>query len=156
MTWKLPRRAKIIPEPFPLDIVYIDDDFLVVNKPAGVTHPSRMGGTGTLANAVTYYWQGLGRNSLFRPINRLDRDTSGLVLIGKSQFAHQGIFKQQKGYAIERQYIALIEGEMEKDNDQINQPIARPDEKKRRRIVDPSGQRAITHYLVPDMQDKPC
>ena len=81
--------SKIIPASIPLDIVYEDVDFLVVNKPAGMsTHPSRPGGTGTLANAVTYYWQGFGRNTLFRPINRLDKDTSGLILIGNSQFAH--------------------------------------------------------------------
>lgn len=138
---------KIIPEAIPLDIVYEDEDFLVVNKPPGMsTHPSRLGGTGTLANAVTYYWQTLGRNTLFRPINRLDRDTSGLVLVGNSQFAHQGIFSQK----IERKYIALVEGEPEKDTGIINQPIARLDEKMRQRIVREDGQSAVTHYQVID------
>lgn len=140
---------KIIPEPIPLDIVYQDEDFLVINKPAGMsTHPSRRGDTGTLANAVTYYWQRLGRNTLFRPINRLDRDTSGLVLIGNSQFAHQGIFRQKKGRIVERGYIALVEGTMEKDSDRIDQPIARLDDKKRQRTVHPDGQPAVTHYKV--------
>ncbi len=140
---------EIIPESIPLDIVYEDEDFLVVNKPAGMsTHPSRLGGTDTLANAVTYYWNGLGRNTLFRSINRLDRDTSGLVLIANSQFAHQDIFKQQKCCRIERQYIALVEGLMEQYNGSIDQPILRPDIKRRRRIVDPCGQRAVTHYQV--------
>lgn len=139
--------SEIIPEPIQLDIVYEDEDFLVVNKPAGMsTHPSRPGGTGTLANAVTYYWQGSGRNTLFRPINRLDRDTSGLVLIGNSQFAHQGIFKRKKCSLVERRYIALVEGEMEKDNGRIDQPIARLDDKRRLRIVNPGGQQAVTHY----------
>ena len=141
--------SDIIPEPIPLDIVFEDVDFLVVNKPAGMsTHPSRLGGTGSLANAVTYYWQGLGRNTLFRPINRLDRDTSGLILIGKSQFAHQGIFNQIKDRVIERRYIALVEGEMAKDSDCIDQPIARPDDTMRRRIVHPGGHPAVTHYKV--------
>jgi len=141
--------SKIIPESIPLDIVYEDDDFLVVNKPAGMsTHPSRKGGTGTLANAVTYYWQELGINSLFRPINRLDRDTSGLVLIGKSQFAHQAIFKQKKWRIVERKYIALVEGVMAKDEDRIDQPIARLDDKLRKRIVHPDGYPAVTHYKV--------
>jgi len=140
---------KIIPEAIPLDVVYEDEDFLVVNKPSDMSvHPSSLGGAGTLANAVTYYWQRIGINILFRPINRLDRDTSGLVLIAKSQFAHQGIFKQQKCCKIERQYIALVEGQMEKDSDYIDQPILRPDVKRRRRIVDPDGQRAVTHYQV--------
>lgn len=142
---------KIIPESIPLDIVYEDEDFLVVNKPAGMsTHPSRLGGTGTLANAVTYYWQRLGKSTLFRPINRLDRDTSGLVLIGNSQFAHQGIFNQIKCHFIERRYIALVEGAMAKDNNCIDQPIARLDDKKRRRIVHPGGHPAVTHYKVLD------
>lgn len=144
----LTEESKIVPEPLPLDIVYEDADFLVVNKPAGLsTHPSHLGGTGTLANAVTYYWQELGRNNLFRPINRLDKETSGLVLIGNSQFAHQAIFKQLKGHKIERQYIALVEGVVAKDNDCIDQPIARQGDT-RRRIVHPDGDPAITHYKV--------
>ncbi len=145
----LTEESKIIPESIPLDIVYEDVDFLVVNKPAGMsTHPSRLGGTGTLANAVTYYWQELGRNTLFRPINRLDKDTSGLILIGNSQFAHQGIFNQLKGRSIQRGYIALVEGAMAKDSDRIDQPIARQDDKSRRRIVHSDGQPAVTHYKV--------
>ncbi|KUK52126.1 MAG: Pseudouridine synthase [Desulfotomaculum sp. 46_296] len=69
-------------EPVPIEIVYEDEDFLAVNKPAGIsTHPSRPGGVGTLANAVTYYWQGLGRNTLFRPINRLTFSTESPFLI---------------------------------------------------------------------------
>lgn len=145
----LTEESKIIPESIPLDIVYEDVDYLVVNKPAGMsTHPSRIGGTGTLANAVTYYWQGLGRNTLFRPINRLDKDTSGLILIGNSQFAHQGIFNQIKGRNIERRYIALVEGEMAKDSGRIDQPITRQDDFGRRRIVRSDGHPAVTHYQV--------
>lgn len=145
----LTEENKIIPESIPMDIVYEDMDFLVVNKPSGMsTHPSRLGGTGTLANAVTYYWQELGRNTLFRPINRLDKDTSGLLLIGKSQFAHQGVFNQVKGCSIDRSYIALVEGVMAKDSGRIDQPIARQDDKSRRRIVHPDGHPAVTHYKV--------
>lgn len=139
----------IIPEAVPLDIVCEDEDFLAVHKPAAMSiHPSRPGGIGTLANAVTYYWQRMGRKTLFRPINRLDRDTSGLVLIAKSQFAHQAIFKQQQNRKIEKRYMALVEGRMEKNEDLIDLPILRPDAAKRRRIVDPGGQKALTHYRV--------
>lgn len=145
----LTEESKIIPESIPLDIVYEDADFLVVNKPSGMsTHPSRIGGTGTLANAVTYYWQGLGRNTLFRPINRLDKDTSGLILIANSQFAHQGIFNQIKGRSLERRYIALVEGTMANDSGSIDQPIAREDDFGRRRLVRSDGQPAVTHYKV--------
>jgi len=140
---------KIIPESIPLAIVYEDEDFVAVNKPTGMSiHPSHLGGTGTLANAVTYHWQGLGKNILFRPINRLDKDTSGLVLIGKSQFAHQGIFNQLKQHTLNRRYIALVEGSMTIDHGRIDQPITRLDDHKRRRTVHPTGQSAITHYQV--------
>lgn len=139
----------IIPEPLPLDIVYEDEDFLVVNKPAGMsTHPSRQGGTGTLANAVTYYWQRMGCRCLFRPINRLDMDTSGLVLIGKSQFAHQGLFNQPKCRLIEKRYIALVDGLISKEQGRIDQPIARLDQNKRRRTIHPDGLPAVTDYEV--------
>jgi 23S rRNA pseudouridine1911/1915/1917 synthase len=145
----LTEENRIVPESISLDIVYEDMDFLAINKPAGMsTHPSRLGGTGTLANAVTYYWRGLEKNALFRPINRLDRDTSGLMLIANNQFAHQGIFKQMKNRNIERRYIALVEGEMAIDYDRIDQPIFRPDDKKRRRIVHPGGHPAVTYYQV--------
>jgi len=145
----LTEENRIIPEPVPLDIIYEDTDFLVVNKPAGMsTHPSRLGGTGTLANAVTYYWQNLGKNSLFRPVNRLDKDTSGMILIGNSQFAHQSIFNQMKGRNIERSYVALVGGEMVKDSGCIDQPIARQSDNSRRRIVSSDGHRAVTHYTV--------
>ena len=148
-------KSKIIPESIPLDIVYEDMDYLVVNKPAGMsTHPSRPGDTGTLANAVTYYWQGLGRNTLFRPINRLDKDTSGLILIGNSQFAHQGIFTQIKDRILKRNYIALVEGAMVKDSGLIDQPIARPDDQLRRRIVHSDGRPAVTHYQAVDKYPK--
>lgn len=139
----------IVPQEIPLDIIYQDQDFLVINKPPGMSiHPSRRGGTGTLANAVTHYWLKKGRPTLFRPINRLDRDTSGLVLIGSSQFAHQGVFRQFDRRLIDRQYTALVEGVVEDDFGSIDLPIARLDETSRRRIVHPEGQPAVTKYRV--------
>ena len=139
----------IIPENLPFEIVYEDDDFLAVNKTAGMsTHPSRQGGRGTLANAVAYYWQKTGKHLLFRPINRLDMDTSGLILIGKSQFAHQGLFNQKSSRLMEKRYLALVEGTPAADQGRIDQPIARLDEKKRRRSVHPDGLTAVTDYTV--------
>lgn len=146
---ELAEENKIIPEPIPLDIIYEDTDFLVINKPAGMsTHPSRLGSTGTLANAVTYYQQSQGRNTLFRPINRLDKDTSGLILIGNSQFAHQGVFNQIKGRSLERRYMALVEGVIEKGRGCIDFPIARQEDNSRQRIIRPDGDPAVTHYEV--------
>jgi 23S rRNA pseudouridine1911/1915/1917 synthase len=140
---------KIIPEPLPLEVIYEDQDYLVVNKPAGLsTHPSRKNGTGTLANAVAFLWQTRGQNTYFRPINRLDRDTSGLVLIGNNQFAHQAIFNPKKNPNFERYYLALVEGVLAKDEGYIDQPIAHPDVSQRLRIVHPDGRKAVTHYRV--------
>jgi len=139
----------IVAENLPLDIVYEDEDFLVVNKPSGMAiHPSKSGGTGTLANAVTFDWQKAGIHTLFRAINRLDKDTSGLVLIGKTQFAHQGVFVQDEQRGIRKRYIALAEGLISEDSGTINQPIACLDPAKRQRTVHPNGQPAITHYKV--------
>ncbi len=145
----LGEQSEIVPEAVPLKIVYEDEDILVVDKPAGMpVHPSKRYQAGTLANAVTYYWQQSGHSALFRPINRLDKDTSGLVLIGKNQFAHQGIFRQQQKRRVERGYYALVEGAVVPDHGRIAEPIARLEDRARRRIVAPHGQPAATNYAV--------
>jgi len=145
----LAEENRILPQTMKLEIVYEDDDFLVVDKPPGMAiHPSRPGGTGTLANGVTAHWQAAGLDSLFRPINRLDMDTSGLVLVGKNQFAHQGLFNRKDGPCLEKRYLALAEGVFSSELGCIDLPILRPDEKMRRRTVHPDGQPAVTHYQV--------
>lgn len=145
----LDERSEILPEAIPLEIVYEDEDLLVVDKPAGLSvHPAKRCQTGTLANAVAYYWRQSGHNALFRPINRLDRETSGLVLIGKSQYAHQAIFRQQKGRRVERRYIALVEGVAERERGCVEAPILRPEDRSRKRTVSPAGRPAATNYTV--------
>lgn len=111
-------------------------------------HSQRGGPEITLANAVTYYWAEQGRSVLFRPINRLDKDTSGLVLVGKSQYAHQAMYRQQQAGTITRRYLAVMEGIVAKDNGCIDLPIAQLDPELRPRTVDPSGKRAITYFKV--------
>ncbi len=146
---ELGEQSGIVPEDLPLGIVYEDEDLMAVDKPAGMpVHPSKRHQAGTLANAVTYYWQQGGRSALFRPINRLDKETSGLVLIGKNQFAHQGIFRQQQRRQVERRYYALVEGVIAPDQDRIEAPIARLEDRSRRRIVAPGGQPAATNFTV--------
>ncbi|MGE5396081.1 MAG: RluA family pseudouridine synthase [Chitinophagales bacterium] len=145
----LPERSDIIPEDLPLEIIYEDTDFLVINKQPGLSiHPSKGTAGGTLANAVTYYWQQKGVSAVFRPINRLDRDTSGLVLIGQSQYAHQAIFQQQKQGTVNRVYQAIVEGVMPEDSGCIDLPIALKDPDLRERIIDPAGKPALTNYRV--------
>ncbi len=139
----------IEPEYIPLDVVYEDQDLLVINKPAGLAvHPVKGISGGTLANAVTCYWAGQGLTTLFRPINRLDKNTSGLILIGKSQYAHQAMYRQQKAGTISRVYQALVEGVVPEDRGCINLPIAHLDPRLCARVVDESGKPALTNYQV--------
>ena len=139
----------IEPEDIPLDIVYEDCDFLVINKPPQLAvHPVKAIPSGTLANAVTHYWAEQGKSILFRPINRLDKNTSGLILIGKSQYAHQAAFRQQKQGLIKRNYLAIANGVMPEDSGSICLPIAHMDPRYSARSVDPSGKPAITHFHV--------
>lgn len=152
----LPEKNSIAPENLPLEIIYEDADFLVINKPPGMpVHPSRLHQSGTLANAVAYYWQQQDKHTLFRPINRLDKDTSGLILIGQNHFAHQGIAKQLAQKTVLREYTALVEGVITQDRGIIDEPIARKENSLVRVVVPRSrdgvsakGQRAITHFRV--------
>lgn len=145
----LEETSEIRPLYAPLDIVHEDPDCLVVNKPPGMAvHSPRGGPEITLANAVTHYWLQQGKTLLFRPVNRLDKDTSGLVLIGKSQFAHQAMYRQQKAGTITRRYLAVVEGFVVQDRGSIDLPIAHLDPDLRSRTVHPTGKRAVTHFDV--------
>lgn len=146
---KLEEENLITPQAIPLNIVYEDADLLVVDKPAGLAvHPARNKQEGTLANAVTHYWAKQGRNTLFRPIHRLDKGTSGLIIIGKSKFAHQAMFVQQKRGLIHRSYQAVVEGIIPADRGAIELPIARIDPIDPRRSVNREGKPAVTYYEV--------
>lgn len=139
----------IIPQDIPLDIIYEDTDLLVINKPAGLAvHPGKDKLVDTLANGVTYYWAQQGKSMLFRPIHRLDKGTSGLIIIGKSQFAHQAMFRQQKRGMIHRSYQAVVEGIISNDEGCIDLPIAHTDLSLPQRSVADGGKPAITNYKV--------
>lgn len=139
----------ITPERMDLTIIAEDEDFLVINKPPGIlVHPVGRHQSGTLANGVLYHWQREGIMSKFRPIHRLDRDTSGLVLIGKNQFAHQSLARQLDARTIYREYLALVEGTFSASQGSINLPIARKPGSIIERCVSPLGQEAVTHYTV--------
>ena len=139
----------IDPQDIPLNVVYEDEDFLLINKTAGLAvYPVKGIPNGTLANAVTYYWMQQGKSNLFRPINRLDKDTSGLILIGQSQYAHQAIFRQLQTGEVKRQYQALVEGVLPEEKGCINLPIARLATNYSSRTVDACGKEAITEYTV--------
>ncbi|AZR72123.1 hypothetical protein BBF96_01170 [Anoxybacter fermentans] len=142
--------ADFEPEPMQLDIVYEDANLLVVNKPTGMlVHPTATERTNTLANGVLYYLKAQGNHNLFRPIHRLDRNTSGLVLIAKNQYAHNYMSNQLKRNKIHRQYLALVHGVITDDSGTIDAPIGRVKGSIIQRKVDPvQGKKAITHYRV--------
>lgn len=151
-----PRDTTILPENIPLNIVYEDDDLLIVNKPAGmVVHPAHANYTGTLVNALVYHFQQLptSQNGEGRPglVHRIDKDTSGLLVIAKSELAMVHLAKQFYDHSIERTYVALIWGEPEQDTGTINVHLGRSF--KDRRVTDAFpdgtiGRHAITHYQV--------
>lgn len=139
----------ILPEPLPLDIVYEDADLLVVNKPAGmVVHPTRGHYTGTLANGAVYHWLAQGEKARFHPVHRIDQDTSGLVLIAKSRFAHQQVAKELETHTLQREYQAVVHGRLGQEEGCIAEPIGRDPERPYLRRVLPEGRPAVTHYRV--------
>ncbi len=134
----------IEPEKMNLDIIYEDEYLLVVNKPAGiVVHPSSYHLNNTLANGVKYY---LNNSKKIRPINRLDRDTSGIVMFAKNEYV-QECFQNKSDY--KKEYLAIVNGILDNDKGTINKPIARkPGSIMEREINYDEGQTAITHYDV--------
>lgn len=134
------------PVEIPLDILYEDKHILAVNKPADMpTHPSRGNHLPTLANAVAYY---LGAPFVFRAINRLDRGTSGIVVIAKNPYAAAVLGRAMKERKINKKYIAIVEGTPNPKEARINAPIARECEGELRRVVREDGKPAVTDYKV--------
>ena len=139
----------IIPQHMIIEIEYEDEDIMVLNKPVGqCVHPTLLHPDGTLANGVVYYWQEQGFKRKFRAVNRLDRDTSGLLIVAKSQFAHQQLAIVQRKHQIKRTYEAVVHATVEQDQGTISAPIARKSESLVEREVREDGQEAVTHYRV--------
>lgn len=139
----------ILPQPIPFDIVYEDEALLIVNKAAGIiVHPTHGHYTETLANGVVYYWQEKGEQYRFRPVHRLDQETSGLIAIAKNAYIHQHISEQLIAGTVTKKYTALVYGCPEHKEDIIDGPIDRDPEQPHRRIVTPEGYPALTSYKV--------
>ena len=149
----LPKKIELIPEKIPLDIIYEDEDIVVVNKPKDmIVHPTSKNYSKTLVNALLYYIDKLssGTNHL-RPgiIHRLDKDTSGLLMVAKNDEAHKILSKQLKEQTVKRMYIALVYGRLDIEEAVINAPIGRhPIDRKRMIVTDKNSKEAITHYRV--------
>ena len=141
----------IIPKKMELNIVYEDEDILVLNKPPyTVVHPTRGYPTGTLANGVLYYFNETNQNCIVRLVSRLDMDTSGLIIIAKNQYAHMALSKEMQLNHLEKRYLAVVHGHLQKEEGTIDLPIFKPEDEESifKRIIDERGQRSITHYKV--------
>lgn len=145
----------IVPVELPLSIVYEDEDILVINKPADMPiHPSIHNYENTLANAVAYYYSQQNETFIFRCINRLDRDTTGLLVIAKHALSASILSKQMKAREIHRTYLAICKGQLPAEAGIVNAPIARKSDSAIERCVDFSnGESAVTHYRVRRYQD---
>lgn len=146
--------ADILPENIPLDIVYEDNDLLVVNKPKGmVVHPANGHTSGTLVNAIMYHCQGnlSGINGVMRPgiVHRIDKDTTGALLVCKNDTAHRDLAQQLKDHTIKRRYRAIVSGNLKEDEGTVEGPIGRhPVDRKKMAINYKNGKDAVTHYKV--------
>jgi 23S rRNA pseudouridine1911/1915/1917 synthase len=142
-------KTNILGENLPLDILYEDEYLLVVNKPAGqVVHPTHRYLTNTLGNAVVGYWERKGEHHLYRPIHRIDRNTSGVVIIAKNRFAHQQLAWQLERGHIRKRYFGFVEGIVLENEGTIDDPIGFAPDSFIKRQAQPDGQPARTHYRV--------
>ncbi|MRG85471.1 RluA family pseudouridine synthase [Salinibacillus xinjiangensis] len=149
-----PEPLDVEPENIPIDIVYEDEHVLVVNKPKGmVVHPSAGHMGGTLVNAILYHCQDLsGINGVLRPgiVHRIDKDTSGLLMVAKTDQAHTGLAEQLSNKTVKRKYEAIVHGVLEHDYGTIDAPIGRDQKDRQKMNVVDQGKDAVTHFNVLD------
>lgn len=147
-----PETLDVIAEDIPLTIVYEDEDVAVINKPQGmVIHPSAGHSHGTLVNALMYHVKDLSSiNGVIRPgiVHRIDKDTSGLLMVAKNDQAHESLAKQLKDKTSLRKYVALVHGEISHDKGTINAPIGRSKVNRKMQSVREDGKSAVTHFTV--------
>lgn len=149
-----PVKLDAFPQNIPLEIVYEDPHLLVVNKPQGmVVHPAAGNPDGTLVNAVLFYCEGQlsSINGVIRPgiVHRIDKDTSGLLVIAKDDVTHEGLAAQFAVHSIQRIYLAVVHGNLKADSGTIDRPLGRhPTDRKKMCITDKNSRHAVTHYTV--------
>ena len=153
-----PPPLDLAPEDIPLDIVHEDEEIVVVNKTAGmVVHPAAGVRGGTLANALAFHFQRLSRHAgALRPgiVHRLDRDTSGLIVVAKSAFAHEHLAEQFRARTVFKSYVALVHGRLKEDAGRVEQPLARDPRHRTRMAVVRGGREALTVWRVRRTYDR--
>lgn len=146
-----PKKIDLVPENIPLDIVYEDDDVIVVNKPQGmVVHPAPGHPDHTLVNALLYHSPLSTINGEFRPgiVHRIDKDTSGLLMVAKNDMAHRSLAAQLKAKTNEREYVALVHGVIKEDQGTVDAPLGRSPKDRKKQAVVADGRHAVTHFRV--------
>ena len=147
------------PEEIPLDVRYEDDDLLVVNKPQGmVVHPAPGHAEHTLVNALLWHCKGQlsGINGIIRPgiVHRIDKDTSGLLVVAKNDIAHSALAEQLAAHSVEREYRAVVHGVMKQPEGIVDAPIGRCAKDRKKMAVVPQGKPARTHYSVAEQYER--
>lgn len=152
ITPKEKKELSLEPQNIPLDIIYEDDDVVVVNKPQGmVVHPSAGHEDGTLVNALLYHIKDLSSiNDVVRPgiVHRIDKDTSGLLMVAKNDKAHEALTKQLSEKTSYRRYVAIVHGDIAHEKGVIDAPIGRDPKDRKKQAVVPNGKSAVTHFKV--------
>lgn len=148
--------SHFIPEPIPIDVLYEDSDLLAINKqPGHVVHPTKGHPCHTIANGIMHYMLSRGEAYKIRFINRLDMDTSGVLLVGKNAYCQDHFAKQAAGGRVLKQYLALVDGKLDCEEGVIDLPIGQPDAEKVQRAVTEEGYASITRYRVVQRFKKP-
>lgn len=156
LSWDIPEPEpmEVLPEDIPVNVVYEDEDVIVVNKPKGmVVHPSAGHSKGTLVNALLHHCKDLsGINGVMRPgiVHRIDKDTSGLLMVAKNDKAHTSLAEQLWNKTVERKYVALVQGVIHHEYGTIDAPIGRDPKDRQKQGVVEGGKNAVTHFKVLD------
>jgi len=141
--------SNIVPTKINLNILYEDDCFLILNKPANVpVHPSMLHYENSLSNGVKYYFDTINLKKKIRPVNRLDKDTSGIVIFAKNEYIQECLIKQMQNNTFIKEYIAICDGVLSETSGTINKPISRKADSIIERCIDENGDVSITHYNV--------
>ena len=148
-----PKILEVVPQDIPIEIVYEDDDIIIVNKPQGmVVHPAPGNYEGTLVNAILYHCKGnlSSINGVIRPgiVHRIDKDTSGILMIAKNNNSHNCLAGQLKDHSITREYEFICHGVFKEDNVTVDRPIGRNPKDRLKMAIVPNGKRAVTHFEV--------
>lgn len=141
--------SNIVATQMQLNIIYEDEAFLIINKPAGIpVHPSMEHYIDSLSNGVKFYFNKINLKKKIRPVNRIDKDTSGIVIFAKNEYIQECLVKQMKSNNFVKKYIAVVEGHLDKKSGVINAPISRKQGSIIERQISENGDTAITHYTV--------